>query len=556
MSGLKNQQGGTSDETASSTSGSASIDIARVVAVSPIFGSHRVGRRFAIQPTPAERDLDTSPLLSFPIILEKSVPAKRPSPTLSGTSAWRDSRHFGGKQSNTPHPTGSGGIPLSQTGAIHPLRMNPTGFPSSASMPFKSHDANSPSAETRAIRETTRQPKTLRAAAPSTGAFSQLVRQKGAFKKILPISLSGRLFSKNRTKYQPSSTTQHSGSLPSSGPIPPPKQATQLPKTEPHSKDAMGVGREKCPVSHSRPAQIELREGAGSHLASSRSVTDPFADSFGATRPPTEFDTRLRANSAGGSPATPLDRELPGSVRIGESSLHSRLPSPPHALATPRCGQGRCRAFAESPTRKSRAVTSRSTREHGTHPGSANFQGRPENQAACPPPGTFGKGKAKTSASLPGLAPVLSYTPIVENPAWKKHPSPAKDDLEALEREFCAIFPLPAEPAAKDEGGRDKAAPAVDMAPPAARRASATQKSHVTADSLPHDHSFGTRSSSGEEMEQWARTRCQDAGQAASATSTPEDAPRTRTIGTQTDGVIIIGGVGGSAGLCAPCGFF
>ena len=462
-----------------------------------------------------------------PKIHRRPVPGERPIPNFSRMPLRRTSR--GSSSRIGPHRY----LSHSQTGAINPLRMNPTGLSSSPTMPLASIAGNPTAIDAKQINDKidnmlvatkTLKPEPQPAVTSSSGKFSQFLRQKASFKKLFPSSLAGRLFSKGRKKDERALKTEDSGRLTESPP----------PLPDLHFNVGMNLRKETAEQLLTDAAQPKPPLRVATPFPGSRSLEDPFSEPLSVARPPTEFENRLRASPAERS-GTPLSQNPFEAAKLLESDYDAILPSPPVASSTPPRGQyGRFRTFSESPTKPSRAVPASTTPEPKEDCSPSDFhtalETNPDEEASGSSAEAIGMGKGKGKEVGGGSpprsqspSPALAYRPVLGNTDWKKHPSPAQFDLEMLERAFRARFP--GIPEAEDDGTMGEVEPSTGSA------------SGVGAAEV--------GGGGGEVGGSSARGRGPALSVQGRSFSLGADVGRTRTIGTQTDGVVfVVGGTG------------
>ncbi|GAB1313965.1 hypothetical protein MFIFM68171_04175 [Madurella fahalii] len=427
---------------------------------------------------------------------QQPVPVERPSPKLPRRPSRRKGRGSVGRQQRSPPRCNGAGsnrrLPRSQTRLLHPLGMNPTRLSTSTSMPLAkatkhlevcSHNPgivdagvnekiNTMLAATKALK-----PRAETATIPlssTTSRVSQLVRHNGLFKKVSN-ALTGRTHSKNAARH---SSVYHGPNLPDlpghRNPfLPPlylPEQAAHIPETELRRNESMNVNRDKIHRVLGDTDQLARLPWRAMSFPGNKPVEDPFTGPSQAAQPLTEFENRLRSNSAEGSLIKPLDHDPFESERILRSSVDSLLPSPPIASSTPRGKRAHPGIADVSPMRQPQVQVG------GNHqskvPGnSSNYENFFRNCLArrqtSPFADALDKRESVRSCHLK-LDPVFSYVPVMDSAYRKKHPSPAKHDLEILMRDFRTHFPeIPLGPAAKHDE-MDRLSPGPVTAPDAA----------------------------------------------------------------------------------------
>jgi hypothetical protein len=421
--------------------------------------------------------------------------------------------------------------------------MNPTGLSSSTTMPLASIAGNPTAIDAKQINDKidnmlvatkTLKPEPQPAVTSSSGKFSQFLRQKASFKKLFPSSLAGRLFSKGRKKDERALKTEDSGRLTESPP----------PLADLRFNVGINMSKETAEQLLTDVAQPKPPLRVATPFPGSRSLEDPFSEPLNVAHFPTEFENRLRTSPAERS-GTPLSQNPFEAAKLLESDYDAILPSPPVASSTPPRGQcGRFRTFPESPTKPPRAVPTSTTPEPKEDCSPSDFhtalETNPDEEASGSSTETIGMGKVKgkkVGGSPPrsqSPSPALAYRPVLGNTDWKKHPSPAQFDLEMLERAFRARFP--GIPEAEDDGTTGEVAPGTGSASGVGAGASALEEAEVG----------GPSARAGEHG---VRSRGPALSAQGRSFSLGADVGRTRTIGTQTDGVVfVVGGfLGGGA---------
>lgn len=415
---------------------------------------------------------------------QRPVPAERPSPKLPRRPSRRKGRGFVGRQQRSPPRCNGVGstrrLPRSQTGLLNPLGMNPTGLSTSTSMPLaKAMDhlevrsynpsvvgagvdekINAMLAATKALK-----PEAETATIPSsntTSRVSQLVRHSGLFKKVSN-ALAGRVHHKNPGRNASGCRGQNLPDLPGyRSPFLPPlrllEHAAHVPETELRRNESMNINRDKIHKVLGDTDQFPRLPGRAMSFPGRKSAEDPFLEPLQAARPPTEFENRLMSNSAEGSLIKLLDHDPFEFERVMHSNVDSLLPSPPIASSTPRGKRLHVNIVDRGSMMQSQDPPGHN--HESNVPGSpsdyqAFFRNCLTKRQTSPPTDTFVKREFVRSCYLM-LDPMFSYVPVVDNAYRKKHPSPAKHDLEILMKDFRTHFPeIPLGPAAeRDETDR------------------------------------------------------------------------------------------------------
>ncbi|KAK3501496.1 hypothetical protein B0T13DRAFT_431751 [Neurospora crassa] len=394
-------------------------------------------------------------------IRQRPVPVVRPSPSLPRRSSRRRSTR---QRSSPPAPPRCNyvkGLPKSSTGALNPLAMHPpnsrmTKLPASATMPLtKLHEQPNAAPETSSkpvgldaseiaekiekmlaatqALKSEPQPVQTTTAIPSSSTsskVSRLVKQNGLFKKVSHALSERRLFPKNQSKdSKVQNIVEEEDETEVVAPSGVAGKRSGLKSIELRLNEGVNLNKDKVQKIfggkvHRKPVFME-----GKFLRARRSLDDPFASPSSLRRPLTEFETRLRGGSVDDSVLPPLSSQNPfESERVMESSLDSILPSTPIASSTPRRGYKRTSSPSESPTKKSRGgLRSRSIDLDASLPMGLSLDSE--------------QSKKHPLALSPGLASIFSYVPVVDDVERKKHPSPAKRDLELMTIEFRTQYP-------------------------------------------------------------------------------------------------------------------
>ncbi|KAK1774156.1 hypothetical protein QBC45DRAFT_52588 [Copromyces sp. CBS 386.78] len=391
-------------------------------------------------------------------IRQRPAPVVRPSPSLPRRSSRRRSTRQRPSPPAPPRCDYVKGLPKSNTGALNPLAMHPpnsrmTKLPASATMPLTNLNgrpnavpttSNKPVgldpeeiaekiekmlAATQALKSEPQpaQPTTAIPSSSTSSKVSRLVKQNGLFKKVSHALSERRLFPKNQSKdakVQDTVEEEDEAELVASQGFT--RKRAGLKSIELRLNEGVNLNKDKVQKVfggkvHRKPVPMN-----GKTLRTRRSLDDPFSSPSSLRRPVTEFETRLRGGSVDDSVLPPLSSENPfESERVMEGSLDSILPSAPIASSTPRRGYKRTSSPSESPTKKPRGgLRSRSI--------DLNFSF---------PTGGSAEPKKNPLALSPGLAGIFSYVPVVDDVERKKHPSPAKGDLELMTIEFRAQYP-------------------------------------------------------------------------------------------------------------------
>ncbi|CCC10123.1 hypothetical protein SMACR_02702 [Sordaria macrospora] len=394
-------------------------------------------------------------------IRQRPAPVVRPSPSLPRRSSRRRSTRQ--RQSPPAPPRGDyvKGLPKSSTGALNPLAMHPpnsrmTKLPASATMPLTTlHGQSNASpttsnkpvsfdpaeiadkiekmlAATQALKSEPQpaQPTTAIPSSSTSSKVSRLVKKNGLFKKVSHALSERRLFPKNQSKESKvQNTVEEEDETELVAPQDVAGKRTGLKSIELRLNEGVNLNKDKVQKIFGGKVRRKPVPMNGKTLRTRRSLDDPFSSPSSLRRHVTEFETRLRGDSVDDSVLPPLSSENPfESERVMEGSLDSILPSAPIASSTPRRGYKRTSSPSESPTKKPRGgLRSRSIDFNTILPmGLCSESAQP---------------KKNPLALSSGLANMFSYVPVVDDFERKKHPSPAKGDLELMTMEFRTQYP-------------------------------------------------------------------------------------------------------------------
>lgn len=401
---------------------------------------------------------------------QRPVPVVRPSPSLPRRSSKRRSTLQRQSPPSPPRCDYAKGLPKSSTGALNPLAMHPpnsrmTKLPASATMPLTNlhgqpnanpTTSNKPVgldageiaekiekmlAATEALKAERQaaQPKTAIPSSSTTSKVSRLVKHNGLFKKVSHALSERRLFPKNQPKdAKVQNIVEEEDDQELAAPSGVAGKRSGLKSIELRLNEGVNLNKDKVQKVFGGKVHRKPVPMGGKTLRTRRSLDDPFSTPNSLRRPITEFETRLRGGSVDDSVLPPLSSENPfESERVMESSLDSILSFAPIASSTPRRGYKRIVSPSESPTKEPRGgLRSRSIDFDFEFPAS------PGQDSAQP--------KKNPLALSPGLTSMFSYVPVVDDVERKKHPSPAKQDLELMTIEFRAQYPdVPLGPAAE-----------------------------------------------------------------------------------------------------------
>ncbi|KAK0728622.1 hypothetical protein B0T26DRAFT_768305 [Lasiosphaeria miniovina] len=278
---------------------------------------------------------------------------------------------------------------------------------------------------------------------PSSSTSSKMTRlvKQNLFKKMSN-ALADRLHSKSHAK-EPRTRTQDNHKqvdvfIEPRPQVPIPEKLSSVPTVRIGLKESANFSKDQDEntVGEHVP-RTNLPENRESLLQPKLSE-DPFSEAPTVKRPVTEFENRLRTNSLDDSiTGAPLRTNPFETEKLFESKIDSMLPSPPVASSTPRSKYGRFQPLNESPTKRSRGMATRdgSSSESGASPAS-------ESKDALVQKFDSWEKKRKPGSNKrlkPHLA--LSYIPVIDSADRKKHPSPAKRDLELMEKELRLQYP-------------------------------------------------------------------------------------------------------------------
>ncbi|KAK3403470.1 hypothetical protein B0T20DRAFT_343730 [Sordaria brevicollis] len=399
---------------------------------------------------------------------QRPVPVVRPSPSLPRRSSKRRStlqRQSPPAPPRCDHPKG---LPKSSTGALNPLAMHPpnsrmTKLPASATMPLtnlhgqpngNSTNVNKPVgldpkeiaekiekmlAATEALKAERQaaQPTTAIPSSSTTSKVSRLVKHN--LKKVSHALSERRIFPKNQPKdAKVQNIEEEEDDQELAVPSGAAGKRSGLKSIELRLNEGVNLNKDKVQKVFGGNVRRKPVPMGGKSLRARRSLDDPFSTPGSSRRTITEFETRLRGGSVDDSVLPPLSSDNPfESERVMESSLDSILACAPIDSSTPRRGYKRTSSSSESPTKKPRGgLRSRSIDLEFEFPSNAD-------QESTQP-------KKNPLALSPGLAGMFSYVPVVDDVERKKHPSPAKHDLELMTIEFRAQYPdVPLGPAAE-----------------------------------------------------------------------------------------------------------
>ena len=393
-------------------------------------------------------------------IRQRPAPVVRPSPNMPRRSSKRRSTLERLSPPTPPRGEHIKGFPKSSTGALNPLAMHPTNsrmtrLPASATMPLASlhaqSDASLPTtnkpvafdpneiankiekmlAATEALKSQP-QPTRPKAAIPSSSTTSKVSRLvKKNLKKVSHALTERRLFPKNQpkdTKVQ--DAIEEEGEKESVAPDDAAAgKRAGLKSIELRLNEGENLNKDKVQKVCGGKIRRKPVPMSGKTLRTRRSLDDPFSSPSSHRRNITEFETRLRGGSVDDSVLPPLSYENPfESEKVMEGSLNSILSCAPLASSTPRKGYKRTSLPSESPTKKprgglqSRSIDFNAIPSMGLGPESAPLKKNP-------------------LALSPEIANMFSYVPVVDDFERKKHPSPAKSDLELMSAEFHQQYP-------------------------------------------------------------------------------------------------------------------
>ncbi|KAK3325468.1 hypothetical protein B0H66DRAFT_124960 [Apodospora peruviana] len=415
----------------------------------------------------------------------------RPTPAscyrFSPTAPRRSSKRHRRVSTRQPRmsPKSSGGVgpvrnlPKSTTGALNPLRMNPTKLSSSSSMPLtklmgttgacppsasneQTMDCNQISQKIEMMLAATEALKPQsKVSIPSSSTTSKVPRagkKQSLLKKVsnaftdrfLAKGSKGKEVEKEMEKDNGSDNgkdvqAQLSNILP---PIPLADQTSPITAIEMRLNEGKNLNKGKVQKMVGGYIQRKPLPGGGNSLRQHISPEDPFSESSDSKRPPTEFENRLRANSVDDSVIQRLPDQNPfESEGIMESSLDSILDTAPVASSTPRARPAHIRLASECSIQHLRNRSGGLS--YGIRPAAMisdpniPLEREPQKHWTEPMGRDTGDCMEGVHHQHPRPKPsrALSYIPVVENWQMKKHPSPAKQDLDLMMKEFSQKYP-------------------------------------------------------------------------------------------------------------------
>ncbi|KAK4113971.1 hypothetical protein N656DRAFT_778026 [Canariomyces notabilis] len=249
---------------------------------------------------------------------------------------------------------------------------------------------------------------------------SQFMRGNGLLRKVSS-AFAGRMRSKSHTKDLP----EHPGyQLPALAPLSLPEQKSRVCDVDLRINESLNLRKDKV---HRVLGGMDPRSGPSDICFSG----DPFVGLSDATKPPTEFERRLRSLSQGSSVLKPLDEDPFDSESVFRSDLDSLLPTPPIASSTPRKGLSVLGIIPGPQVKRTQGNASENADPSGnvvemrqTNVSARAFSQQPAEDNIYPTPDCK-----------------FSYVPVVDCPYRKRHPSPDKRDLDVLVSELCSKFP-------------------------------------------------------------------------------------------------------------------
>ncbi|KAK3378274.1 hypothetical protein B0H63DRAFT_525514 [Podospora didyma] len=187
--------------------------------------------------------------------------------------------------------------------------------------------------------------------------------------------------------------------------------------------------------------------GDGKSLRDRKANEDPFSEAPHTKRRPTKFENRLRTNSVDGSVFGPIALDPFETEKVFDSSINSILPTVPIGTSTPRSkSHGRFSPLDESPTKNHRGMDN--GQDAADSDSDMSIPSETDTQSIRQATATSLNKKVGTTGRL-RPRPIYSYVPVVDNTPRKKHPSPAKGDLEFLGKELQKTYPDVLGPAAE-----------------------------------------------------------------------------------------------------------
>ena len=423
-------------------------------------------------PPIANRNIRAKPLQT-----EQVLP---PIPRKSSARKGREAIH----NRNSPRAgriTGSAtGLPKPRTGAVNPLGMNPTKLTTSSSMPLANLSVPSggnqrPSGSTDSIdaEQISRKIEMMLAATQSlkpdskipkshtTSKISRVGKPNGLFRKVSN-AIAGKLFSRGRSNGVQGEKEDVIEPTDCCSRAPTPELGTgstssiELRLNEGKNLNNAKVQRLTGGRIQRKPLPCDGKSlQRNKSLRRHKSSDDPFCGPS-PRRAPTDFENRLRANSADGSVLSPLTPTNPfEDEKILEGNQESILTTAPVASSTPRKRAERVPQCTESPTKKPRGMSSsRVFDENHLTSQHEHAPPRPDEEVALLGPSYYRNHKVSTDCSdtLQKTPCTYSYVPVQDSFDRKRHPSPAKADLELMRKDFRAHYPhLPVVPAAEQD---------------------------------------------------------------------------------------------------------